>query len=162
MRCEIHIESNKLDPLHSDFNQTLLTIASSAVARAAHPKLIGDDTVYPVSPKQLTRPVLDVLLSAGCTVKNFNFYYLVDELDAPLPWGGTVTEEDAEGEAVERATTWRDWNTHPASLDVQSDGKYWVSSGADGLSYRTLTTLEGVGLVSEYRELQPEPEDFTV
>ena len=114
--------TNKLNPLHPEFDQTLSALATSIVnGLGVLPESNGVETAYKVPDQFLTLETADLLHSKGVTIKNFPLFIEIDSKDSPNAF--SVVDENG------KTLSWSEWKLENHTF-YESSGKVFVGTNA--------------------------------
>ena len=112
---KITTSTNKLNPLHADFDTTLSALATSIVnGLGVLPECNGVETSYTVPNQFLTLDTADLLYSKGVEIKQFPLFIEIESTDDNCPF--------IEG-------TWEDWKLDNHTF-MERDGRIFIGTNA--------------------------------
>lgn len=126
---KITTTTNKLNPLHADFDQTLSGLATSIVnGLGVLPKVSGGTTSYEVPNEMITLATADMLHAKGVEIKQFPLFIEIESTDDDCPF--------IDG-------TWEEWK-RPNHTFYEVDGRIFIGTNAHTNEDMDFADLQGV------------------
>lgn len=133
---KIKTSTNKLNPLHADFDTTLSGLATSIVnGLGVLPVVSGGYTEYEVPNELITLDTADMLHSKGVEITGLPLWIEIDHINDSNAFG--VVGED------EEPLSWAEWKLDNHTF-YEADGRIFIGTNAHTNEDMDFADLQGV------------------